>query len=330
MSQRRWLALVESVDHVCCRYRLRAFEPTLPDNGVSLDIRAIPKSVDQRLSLFSSARNYDGVILQRKLLSRFDLTWLRWFSNQLIFDFDDAVWLRDSYSGKGFESAKRSRRFRAIAKAADALVAGNRFLAEEAGKFNKSVHVIPTCVDPAHYPTQAEHVRVGSAVRLVWLGSSSTLQGLEQNRAMLDAVGKAIPGLRLRVICDRFPTFDHLPVVPIHWNESTEATDLGACDIGLGWVPDDPWSRGKCGLKLLQYHAAGLAVVANPVGVQADIVQPGTTGELASTTDDWVQAIVSLANNPAIRAKLGAAGREQVEQRYSVEHGAALWGEVLK
>ena len=77
----RWLALAESVDHVCCRYRLRAFEPILADNGVSLDIRAIPKSFLQRLSLFRSARTYDGVILQRKLLSRFDLSWLSWFSH---------------------------------------------------------------------------------------------------------------------------------------------------------------------------------------------------------------------------------------------------------
>lgn len=326
----RWLALVQNADHVCCRYRLRAFEPTLADNGVSLDIRAIPKSVGQRLALFRSARNHDGVMVQRKLLSRFDLSWLRWFSKRLIFDFDDAVWLRDSYSGKGFESAKRSRRFRAIANAADALVAGNRFLAEEAGKFNKSVHVIPTCIDSAHYPMQAEHVRVGSAVRLVWLGSSSTLQGLEQNRDMLEAVGKSLPGLTLRIICDRFPKFDHLPVMPIQWSEATEAAELASCDIGLGWVPDDPWSRGKCGLKLLQYHAAGLAVVANPVGVQADIVQPGVTGELARTTEEWVQAIVSLANDPAKRQQYGMAGRAQVEQRYSVEYGAALWSGVLE
>ncbi len=302
----------------------------LADNGVSLDIRAIPKSVPARLGLFRSARNYTGVILQRKLLSRFDVAWLRWFSKKLIFDFDDAVWLRDSYSGKGFESAKRSRRFRSIAKTADALAAGNRFLAEEASKFNKSVHIIPTCIDPIHYPAQAEHFRVGSAVRLVWLGSSSTLQGLEKNRTMLDALGQALPGLTLRVICDRFPTFDHLPVVPIPWSEVAEAAELAECDIGIGWVPDDPWSRGKCGLKLLQYHAAGLVVVANPVGVQADMVQPGVTGELASTTDDWVRAVVNLANNPALRAKQGAAGREQVERFYSIAHGAALLGEVLK
>ena len=34
----------------------------------------------------------------------------------------------------------------------------------------------------------------------------------------------------------------------------------------MSWLPDDLWSRGKCGLKVLQYQAAGLPVVANPVG----------------------------------------------------------------
>jgi glycosyltransferase involved in cell wall biosynthesis len=324
-----WLALAEGVDHVCCRYRLRAFQPLLADNGVSLDIRAIPRNLFARFALFRSARHYDGVILLRKLLSKLDLVWLRWFSRKLLFDFDDAVWLRDSYSGKGFESAKRSRRFQRIAKAADAVVCGNRFLAEEVAKFNKAVQVIPTCVDPLLYPTQAQHTRIGSAAHLVWLGSSSTLQGLEQNRAILEALGKALPGLTLRVICDRFPKFDHLRVVPIPWSEATEAVELAACDIGIGYVPDDPWSRGKCGLKLLQYHAAGLAVVANPVGVQADIVTSGVTGELATTIKEWVHAVATLANEPQLRQQYGSAGRAHLEQQYSVAHGAGLWKQVL-
>ena len=94
-------------------------------------------------------------------------------------------------------------------------------------------------------------------------------------------------------------------------------------------MPDDPWSRGKCGLKLLQYHAAGLAVVANPVGVQADIVRDGDTGLLATTVEEWVSAIRALANDPVLRRRLGRAGREQVEQEYSVEAGGRRWVELL-
>ena len=163
----------------------------------------------------------------------------------------------------------------------------------------------------------------------VWIGSSSTLKGLETQRELFESLGRTIPGLRLKVICNRFPQFDHLPVDAIAWNQETEATELAAADIGIGWVPDDPWSHGKCALKLLQYHAARLPVVANPVGVQGEIVRPGINGYLATTHEDWIRAIRALATDSALRRRLGDAGREQVRKAYSTAVGGAMWVELL-
>ena len=94
-------------------------------------------------------------------------------------------------------------------------------------------------------------------------------------------------------------------------------------------MPDDPWSRGKCGLKVLQYQAAGLPVIANPVGVQADFVRAGETGFQATTTEQWVNAVRTLAADAALRQRLGAEGRRRVEAGYSVEAGARLWVDAL-
>ena len=322
------VALVESESHVCCRYRIAAFRPHLEAAGHTLTVRELGSSFAQRFRAIRSVRTADVVVVQRKLLSLPELVLLRRSARKLVFDFDDAVWLRDSYSGKGFESGKRRRRFGATIRRGDAVVAGNRFLAEEARRFNPNVTVIPTCVEPSAYPP-AKHDRPPGEVRLVWVGSSSTLQGLERNRDMLNAIGKGVPAARLKVVCDRFPKFDHLPVDAVRWAEATEAAEIADTDIGIGWVPDDPWSRGKCGLKLLQYQAAGLAVVANPVGVQADIVRTGDTGILATTVDEWVTAVQTLANDPELRRRLGRAGREQAEQKYSVTAGGRMWVELL-
>ncbi len=322
------LALVESDTHVCCRYRVLAYRPALQAAGHTLTVRAFPRDIIARLRLFAAARTFDVVVVQRKLLSLAELVILRRFARKLLFDFDDAVWLRDSYSEKGFHSGKRQRRFRATVRRCDVVIAGNRFLADEVRPLNPNVVVIPTCVEPTAYPL-AEHTRPAGDARLVWVGSSSTLQGLERNREMLDAVGRAVPGVRLAVVCDRFPALEDLPVDAVRWDGATEATEIANSDIGIGWVPDDPWSRGKCGLKLLQYMAAGLAVVANPVGVQADMISPGETGLLATTTDEWVNAVRTLANDPELRRRLGRAGRERVEREYSVTVGARRWVGVL-
>jgi glycosyltransferase involved in cell wall biosynthesis len=131
--------------------------------------------------------------------------------------------------------------------------------------------------------------------------------------------------VRLKLICDRFFRLPSLPIVETPWADETEAAEIAAADIGISWVPDDPWSRGKCGLKILQYMAAGLPVVANPVGVHPEMVRHGETGFLASSESDWAEAIRTLAADPALRCEMGAAGRKLVEERYSVEVGARLW-----
>lgn len=323
----RVVALVESPDHVCCRYRLAAFRPALDAAGYALELQTLPRSAFARLRLFRSLRSADAVVVQRRLLPRLDVTLLRRWARTLVFDLDDAVWLRDSYSAKGFDSPRRSRRFRAIAGAADLVVAGNPHLADEAAWVARRVAVVPTCVEPADYPVAAH--RGDGPVRLVWVGSASTLRGLVRFRETLDAVGRAVPGVRLKLVCDKFLLLDHLPIDNVSWTADGEAAEIAGSDIGIGWVPDDPWSRGKCGLKLLQYMAAGLPVIANPVGVQAEFVRPGVTGLRATTPGEWVEAVRWLAAEPALRRNLGANGRAAVEAKYSVAVGGRRWVGLL-
>ncbi|HEY1380046.1 MAG TPA: glycosyltransferase family 4 protein [Gemmataceae bacterium] len=323
------IALVESPDHVCCRYRLRAFRDQLAAAGNTLELRSLPHGWWDRVRVLAGVRRADAVVLQRRLLPAWQLGLLRRRARRLIFDFDDAVFLRDSYAPKGQDSPRRWRRFAATVRAADAIVAGNDWLATMARAAGAAgqVRVIPSCVDPALYP-RAKHT-ASDGVRLVWVGSSSTLRGLEQVRDMLSAVGAANPGVRLRLVCDRFPSFGGMSVEPVAWSAATESADLAAADIAISWVPDDDWSRGKCGLKVLQYMAAGLPVVANPVGVQAELVRHGETGFLASSPAEWVESVRRLAADPELRRRMGALGRWQVEGEYSVTAGGRRWRELL-
>jgi glycosyltransferase involved in cell wall biosynthesis len=43
-------------------------------------------------------------------------------------------------------------------------------------------------------------------------------------------------------------------------------------------LPDSPWERGKCGYTLVQYTACGVPVVASPVGVNRELVEPELNG----------------------------------------------------
>ncbi len=323
------VALVDSPDHVCVRYRLTAFRPTMEAAGWKLELIPLPKRPLARLSLLRHLRWADAVLVQRKLIPRLEVNLLRRAVRKLVFDFDDAVWLRDSYATKGLDAPRRFYRFAAITHSADQVLAGNEYLAAAARLNTRAdrVTLIPTCVQPSEYP-MARHS--GDQVRLVWVGSASTLKGLERFRPTLEAIGQAIPGLTLRLVCDQFLSFDNLKVERVNWKQDTETADIAACDIGVAWVPDDRWSQGKCGLKILQYQAAGLPVVANPVGVQTDMVTSGLTGYQATTTEEWVTAVRKLATDAAQRRDFGANGRRQATERYSIAVGSRLWTDVLK
>ncbi len=196
-------------------------------------------------------------------------------------------------------------------------------------KWSEHVHVVPTCLDTAKYAA-ALHRAGEAACRLVWIGSQSTLRGLEKIGNWLDLLGKTIPRLNLKVICDRPLRLRDLPTSFCPWNEDTEAAELAAADIGISWLPPDAWSQGKCGLKILQYMASGLPVVANPIGVQAELVRHGETGFLAETAQEWQEAVARLAADPCLRQRMGARARRLVSRDYHVTQGAAAWLDLLK
>jgi len=313
------LALVEASDHVCYRYRIEAFSWALAEQGFELEVLPLRKNLVARICQLRSAKQAAVVILQRKLLPIWQVAMLRRFAPRLIYDVDDALFQRDSYNAKGPGSRMRLARFWATVFAADAITVGNHYLKRRTCAFVESdrVSVIPTCVEPKWYQP-AQHRRVDSRVRLAWIGQQSTLASLDCVRPHLTAAARRLPGLQLRLICDRTMDLPPLRVVPRDWSSATEADELRRCDIGINWLPDDSWSRGKCGLKVLQYMAAGLPVVANPVGMNRRMVVHGKTGLLASTPQQWADAVASLASDPQLRRKMGAAGQRLLQQRYNV------------
>jgi glycosyltransferase involved in cell wall biosynthesis len=322
------LALVDAPDHVCCRYRIGAFASALREAGCELTLQAFSRGLAGRLAQIRRAARFDALIVQRKLLPRWQIRLLRRNAKRLVFDFDDAVLYRDSYDPRGPDCPRRTARFAEVVRLADAVLAGNDFLADcavRAGARADRVRVVPTCIDMDRYPPTTMRGEPGPGLDLVWIGSSSTLRGLESKRPLWERIAREVRGVRLRVICDRFPVLDPLPVVAVPWSEATEAGALAAGDVGISWIPDDLWSRGKCGLKVLQYQASALPVLANPVGVHPEMIDHGQNGWLADTPDAWVAGVRALAADPTLRRRMGEAARASVAADYSVAAWSAAF-----
>lgn len=324
------ITLGKESHHVCLRYRIDPVRVALRNQGHWFGVQQMPRTIWGRLALYRDLRHAHVVVVQRKLLATWEVSWLRQASQHLIFDFDDAFFQKNSYHNQS-QAPRRLARFKAMVQAADQVFAGNTYLAECARQFTSAskILVMPTCVDTSQYPV-ALHQRQDAGIRLVWIGSSSTLRGLEQSAELWNKLGQALPGLELHIICDRFPQWSGIKVVQVPWSRETEGTYLAQCDIGMAWMPDDTWSQGKCGLKVLQYQAAGLPVVTSPVGLHRQLVVPDVHGNWASSMDEWISHIKRLMHDPALRRRLGQSGRKQVETSFSTNTLIHQWKTALK
>jgi glycosyltransferase involved in cell wall biosynthesis len=318
------VALVPGREHVCTRYRIAQYDRYLRAVGLRLVLETLAPTFMGRLAQACRRRRGQITLLVRKLLPTWQLQLLRRSSDALVYDFDDAVYRRSSFHRNGPNSFTRMLRFAATVASADLIFAGNESLAAEAARRGgkSRVQVMPTCIDASKYFVR-EHAE-SDLTRLVWIGSSSTVQYLKRSSRVLEAIGRAAPGAILRVVCDRFPRFRHLPVEPAPWSLEAEANYLAGSDIGVSVLPNDGWSQGKCGLKVLQYMAAGLPVLASPVGVNADMVPPGA-GFLPRTVEEWVGRVRELSSSAGLRRDMGGFARSVAERDYHIDR----WGPVL-
>lgn len=303
------LILTNNPDRASFRQRIGIYLGTLRDQGVDCKVLQLPSGTWRRRKAFYAAQAFDGILLHRKMLNPWDAFWLRRQRKRVVYDFDDAI----MYSDRRPEviSHGRFRRFgRSVALSCMA-IAGNPYLANHAKRYSPNVRVLPTAVDVGSYRV-SERGTDDRHVRLVWIGSDSTLKYLREIAPALEELGRHLRNVTLRIVCNAFFDLRNLRVEKRVWSKQTQAADLAGSDIGLAPLPDDPFTRGKCGFKILQYQAAGLPVVASPVGVNASYVRDGATGYAAHNHTEWVDRLGRLVQNRDLRTRMGQAGLSEV------------------
>ena len=187
--------------------------------------------------------------------------------------------------------------------------------------------MIPTTIDTEKY--QLREASMTSVPVIGWTGSHSTVQHLDTLRGALQKLAQR-DNFRLRVIGTPMYQLPGLDVEAMKWQSATEVDDLKPIDIGVMPLPDDAWSKGKCGAKALQFMAMGIPTICSPVGVNTDIIRDNQNGFLAATEDEWVEKLSSLLRSVELRKRLGSAGRQTVEERYSAKTQAPRVFEIFK
>lgn len=262
-----------------------AYKPLLEDRGIQVTFRR-------------------GTRYRPIDTSGFDVVWLRRLTLEasvlagiklpLVFDFDDALY------GATFTDTVRC---------ASVVLAGSQRLAEEAHNAGaKNIEILRTGVDVSSYPMASHDYEP----LCVWTGSSSTLPFLEAIATDLTR-----QGVRVRVICDRFPV--GLASENVAWNPVSERDALQGTSLGLAPLPDTRYTRGKCAFKVVQYMAAGLPVVATGIGANQEMFSVfGCQGRCVPENRDVVGATLELLRDAQRMKSLGESNRAIAQRHFDL------------
>jgi glycosyltransferase involved in cell wall biosynthesis len=328
------------------RYRLSQFAPGLKAAGIDLQVSALlgNEYLSKRFSggglpLSVMARDALARMQQLRVSDQFDAAIVHlelfpfvpgWVERALlrpayVYDMDDAFYLRYTIGAKRLLKPLLGRKFETVLSGAAAITAGNKTLAHYSSQFNRNVTEIPTVVDVTRYVPRREKKR--SVFTVGWIGSPSTATYLPWIVEPLARLGEEAP-LEFVVIGGKAPKIPNVTVREIEWEEDKEVDLINTFDVGIMPLPDDPWARGKCAFKLIQYMACGVPVVASSVGANVDVVTPDC-GYLVQTSAEWQDALRSLRDDPALRGRMGAAARDRIVEGYSLHKALPRLTEVL-
>jgi glycosyltransferase involved in cell wall biosynthesis len=332
-----------------CRFRVMQYVPALEQAGLSVTVApffdaaffdlvyrpghhaqklaAFLRQSVRRLGLLLTRERFDAFFVYREAYpfgpALFETVLSHTGGRPLIYDFDDAIFLSNSSEANQFAAAlKYPQKVPAIIRRSALVLAGNDYLANYAREFNSSVAVLPTCVDTNVFSPRPTPRSAGAPIVVGWIGTPTTAPYLKSLGSSLGRLASR-HAFEVRVSGSGGAVeFPGVKTVNEPWMLHREVELFNTCDIGVYPLLDDEWAKGKCGFKAIQFMACGVPVVAAAVGVNREIIQDGVNGFLASTDAEWDHKIGLLLGDAALRARLGAAGRKTIEERYSLSVNA--------
>lgn len=198
----------------------------------------------------------------------------------------------------------------------DNVLAVNKAIGDYAARYAKKVSIVPMAVDTDRY-RPVERSRQPSARKIAWVGTLT-------NQPNVALVAKPLARLRethgtiLRVIADEPMTLKGVDVEFVQWSYDREVTLLQDCAIGIVPVMPSVWSPWKFFFKTIQYMSLGIPVVATATGSNLEIIEDGVNGFLANSEEEWYDRLVTLIENPELRARMGQAARKTAETHFSL------------
>lgn len=290
-------------------------------SGSRTSIQTVLWAYLKRLSVLARSPSFDLVWVEKELFP-----WMpAWFEALFrtlkipyVVDYDDAIFHRYDRHGSFLVRALLGRKIDSIMHQANMVIAGNDYLAERAIKAGaENVQYLPSVVDVSQYMMKESVSH--SIFRIGWIGAPVTASYLDLIRDAIELLSQESKVHLVLIGAGKIQPFPNVSMEVLPWSEDIERRLSQKFDVGIMPLVDGPFERGKCGYKLIQYMASSLPVVASPVGVNQQIVEPQVNGYLANSSTEWLVALRELRDSVEKRKMMGQAGRQKAEQMYNLQ-----------
>ncbi|MFN6962563.1 MAG: glycosyltransferase family 4 protein [Pyrinomonadaceae bacterium] len=329
------------VEAAATRFRLAQFVGPLRERGIELTISPFLSSeqfaslyhgggiaakalgmigpLARRIGEIASLGKYDLLLVQREAMlfgpAIFEPLFARLGRLPMVLDLDDATYVHyvSPTYGRIGSALKFFGKTDALIRRSQLVICGNRFIAEHVDSLGGRSAVIPTVVDLDEFCPRKTH---NDPPVIGWIGTHSTYEFVESLFPVFERLA-ARNSFRLKLVGGgrASVTIPGVEVECLDWDLQREVSDFRSLDIGVYPITvsssaNEEWIRGKSGFKAIQYMAVGVPFVMSPVGVCAEMGEPGVTHFNASTSEDWYTALNTLLTDRERRFQMGMAGRQ--------------------
>lgn len=277
------------------------------------------KAVTRRLISLVASVKYDLIFIEYEVIPygpALAERLLKLLKVPYVVDYDDAQFHRYDRHPNPFLRTLLRNKIKTVIAGAELVIVGNKYLADYVRQTNSKVELIPTVVDLRKYKVHS--MPDDDCFIVGWIGTPITASYLKEILHPLQRFLQRCKGKLLLVGAGKID-LPGLCVEVQPWDENTEVDSMQRFDVGIMPLRDEPYERGKCGLKLIQYMACSRPVIASPVGVNRRLVVDGENGFLAENQEQWFECLRKLHDNPTMRVEMGRKGRLLVQSQYSLE-----------
>jgi len=219
---------------------------------------------------------------------------------------------------------------------ADLVTVSSPGLREYFMQIRENVVILPNFLDDQIWTLRSPSISTNLPLTIGYMGGHSHKPDIEIILPVINELLARYPN-RLRFVfwgknllnsLEYNEAIIQVPIDMPSYPEFVQFFQTVSVDIFIAPLRDSLFNRCKSGIKFLEYSALGVPGVYSNLDPYALVVTQGYDGFLATNTEEWINYLVQLIENPSLRETIGRNAQSTIKEKWLLSNNAGLWLET--